>query len=249
MLELLTKYTTEFLDVTLDETQIERFQLYYTELLDWNSRMNLTAITEYEAVQIRHFLDSLTLASPKLRGETGANHFAVATARLIDIGAGAGFPGLPLKILYPKMGLTVVDSVGKKMNFVGATAQKLGFDDVIVLHARAEELGQNPAHREKYDIATGRAVAAYNVLAEYCLPLCKVGGLFIAPKKGDLRDELKSAGQVTALLGGKLRSTPDFELPGEPGDPRRLVVAQKVKPTPAQYPRRTGVPSAQPLKG
>jgi 16S rRNA (guanine527-N7)-methyltransferase len=246
MLELLQKDTAEWLGLRLDETQLGRFQLYYEELVDWNSRINLTAITEYEAVQRRHFLDALTLASPQLRGDPPGQPFDLSAARIIDIGAGAGFPGLPLKIAYPEIRLTLVDSVGKKTAFLKHLAAKLGFSDVEVLTGRAEELGQAVVYRERYDLATGRAVAAWSVLAEYCLPLCRVGGLFVAPKKAELGTELASAPMAAKLLGGKLRPTESFTLPGET-EPRRLIVAEKVRPTPKTYPRRTGLPSKQPL--
>ncbi len=234
------------LGLTLDEAQLAKFQLYYEILVDWNSRINLTSIIEYEAVQIRHFLDSLTLASRSLRGDLPGHPFHLSDARVIDIGAGAGFPGLPLKILYPKLKLTLVESVGKKTNFLAELMRALGFPDVAIVTGRAEELGQSSAHREKYDLATGRAVAAWPVLAEYCLPLCRVGGLFIAPKKADIATELNHAPQIAKLLGGQLRPTDAFTLPGDT-DLRRLVVTQKVRPTPKAYPRRTGLPSKEPL--
>ena len=250
MLEVLQEGARKLLGIELDREQLERFQLYYEELFAWNEKVNLTAITDYEAVQLRHFLDSLTLASPELRGDPPNQPFNMAQASLIDIGAGGGFPGLPLKILYPALKLTMVDSVGKKTGILAQIAEKLGFADVRVVNGRAEELGQSAEHREKYHIATGRAVAAWPVLAEYCLPLCKTGGLFIAPKKGGLAAELKNSPAVAKLLGGKLRPSPVFQLPGDEATPenqRRLVVAEKARTTPRAYPRRTGLPSKQPL--
>ena len=247
MLELLRRQAADLLDLTLTDEQLDRFELYYRQLIEWNSRINLTGITEYEAVQSRHFLDSLTLASPRLRGDPVGQPFDLSTARLIDIGAGGGFPGLPLKILYPQLRLTLVDSVGKKTTFLTQLAESLGLKGMRVLNERAEELGQSPLHRQQYDLATGRAVAAWPVLAEYCLPLVRVGGLFVAPKKGDLSVELAAADKVAGLLGAKLRPTPTFELPNETGDPRRLIVAVKTGPTPRIYPRRTGLPAKEPL--
>ncbi|MDB5081043.1 MAG: hypothetical protein JWP00_2967 [Chloroflexi bacterium] len=251
MLEILQEGTRELLGIELDQEQLDRFQLYYEELTAWNERINLTAITEYEAVQTRHFLDSLSLASSDLRGDPPGRSFEMANASLIDIGAGGGFPGLPLKILYPNLQLTLVDSVGKKTGVLEQISKSLGFSDVQVVNGRAEELGQSSEHREKYHFATGRAVAAWPVLAEYCLPLCRTGGLFIAPKKGDLTVELKSSEAVARLLGGKLRETPGFQLPGDdpaPDNIRRLIVTQKIKRTPGIYPRRTGLPSKEPLE-
>lgn len=250
MLEVLQAGARELLGLELTQEQLDQFQLYFAELTAWNERINLTAITEYEAVQSRHFLDSLTLASADLRGDPPGGSFEMAQASLIDIGAGGGFPGLPLKILYPKLKLTLVDSVGKKTGVLEKISNRLGFTDVKIVNGRAEELGQSSEHREKYHFATGRAVAAWPVLAEYCMPLCRVGGLFIAPKKGDLTAELQSSEAVARLLGGKLRQTPGFHLPGDdsaPDNVRRLVVTQKVKRTPGIYPRRTGLPAKEPL--
>lgn len=251
MLELLQKGAAELLKLELTQEQLEQFQLYYQELVEWNARTNLTAITEYEPVQVRHFLDSLTLASLHLRNDPAGKLFSMERARLIDIGAGAGFPGLPLKILYPHLRLTLVDSIGKKTGFLQHIIARLAFSGVEVINGRAEELGQDGSHREKYDVATGRAVAAWPVLAEYCLPLCRVGGLFIAPKKGDLTAELKNSPKIAQVLGGKLRTTPAFSLTGEeerPEDRRRLIVTEKIARTPKAYPRRTGLPSKQPLE-
>lgn len=251
MLEVLQEGARKLLGIELTQEQLERFQLYYEELTAWNERVNLTSITEYEAVQSRHFLDSLTLAAPDLRDDPPGQNFSMAQASLIDIGAGGGFPGLPLKILYPNLKLTLVDSVGKKTGILEQIAVRLGFSDVRVVNGRAEDLGQSAEHREKYQVATGRAVAAWPVLAEYCLPLCQPGGLFIAPKKGELTAELKNSPAVAKLLGGKIRPTPAFQLPGDEAAPenlRRLIVAEKVKRTPGIYPRRTGLPSKQPLE-
>lgn len=250
MLETLQEGTRQLLGLELSRDQLEKFQLYYEELVAWNERINLTAITDYEAVQTRHFLDSLTLTAPALRGDAPNHPFKTAGASVIDIGAGGGFPGLPLKILYPNLKLTLVDSVGKKTGVLEDIARKLGFEEVRVVNGRAEELGQSPEHREKYRLATGRAVAAWPVLAEYCMPLIHPGGLFIAPKKGDLAAELKNAPAVARILGGKIRPTPEFFLPGDPEtveNRRRLVVAEKPHHTPRTYPRRTGIPSKQPL--
>ncbi len=246
MLELLQKETTEWLGLSLGQEQLDRFQLYYEEMVAWNERINLTSIVEYEAVQLRHFLDSLTLASSTLRGDPPGQPFDLSRARLVDIGAGAGFPGMALKILHPGLRLTLLDSVGKKTSFLQHLTTRLGLSEVQVLTGRAEELGQNPAHREKYDLATGRAVAAWPALAEYCLPLCRVGGLFIAPKKGDLSAELATSPEVARLLGAELRPTPTFSLPGET-DLRRLIVALKTTRSPKTYPRRVGLPAKQPL--
>lgn len=247
-MELLAQSARELLGLELSAGQLAQFQLYYDELVSRNSQVNLTAITEYEAVQLRHFLDSLTLASPVLRGDPPAEPFDLANASLIDIGAGAGFPGLPLKIIYPELKLTLVESVGKKVNFLKEVAAKLNLDQVTVLTGRAEEISQMAQHRESYDLATGRAVAALPVLTEYCLPLVKTNGLFIAPKKGNLEVEIAEAAKAIALLGGNLRSSPTFNLPSDsPGDERRLLVIEKIAATPAAYPRRAGLPAKRPI--
>lgn len=245
MLEILQKQARELLQIEFTTSQLDLFERYYQELIDWNSRINLTSIVDYEAVQVRHFLDSLTLASPLLRGD---DQLDLNQAALIDIGAGAGFPGIPLKIIYPALALTLVESVGKKTAFLNHLVKALNLSDVKILTGRAEEFGQDSAHRAHYDLATGRAVAAWSVLAEYCLPLCKIGGIFVAPKKGDLTAELGSSEAVASLLGAKLRPTPTFQLIGdEPDVNRRLIVAQKISRTAATYPRRIGLPAKQPL--
>jgi 16S rRNA (guanine527-N7)-methyltransferase len=248
-MEILAEQAKKVLDLDLTTAQLNTFQLYYTELINWNSHTNLTAITEYAEVQIKHFLDSLTLASPLWRGDSAKQTQAVSWSNLalIDIGAGAGLPGVALKILYPELRLTLVDSVGKKTAFLSQLVAKLNLPNVTVLTGRAEDLGQQPAHRERYDIATGRAVAALAVLAEYCLPLCKVGGIFIAPKKGDLSQELEQAKPAITKLGGQLRQTKPFELESGTSDKRLLVVADKIKASPTEYPRRAGVPAKRPL--
>lgn len=246
-MEILAERAKVLLGLELTAAQLQAFQIYYEELADWNERTNLTAVTGYEEVQVRHFLDSLTLASPKLLGDNPDNPFDIATASLLDIGAGAGFPGLPLKIIYPQLRLTLLDSVGKKTNFLTHIADKLHLQNVTVVTGRAEELGQQPEHRERYDVATGRAVAALPVLAEYCLPFCKVGGLFIAPKKADIAEEIASASVAVTKLGGSLRQTPEFELEPNSDDKRILIVVDKVAPTPSGYPRRAGLPSKRPI--
>jgi len=249
--QLLAQAARDLLDLELSEAQLALFQLYYEELVRRNAQINLTSILEYDAVQIRHFLDSLTLTSPRLRGDPPSQVFDLANAALVDIGAGAGFPGLPLKILYPKLQLTLVESVGKKAVFLREIADKLGFKEVVVLTGRAEDIGQLPQHRACYDLATGRAVAALAVLAEYCLPLLKLGGLFIAPKKGDLTSEIASAQKAIEILGGKSRSTPAFQLLSDetatPEARRFLVVVEKIVQTPLIYPRRAGLPAKKPL--
>ncbi len=246
-MESLATHAKNLLNIELTASQLEAFQLYYTEMLAWNERVNLTGITDCQEVQVKHFLDALTLASPTLRGDALFHVFDMTDAALIDIGAGAGFPGLPLKLLFPKMRLTLVDSVGKKTAFLSHLVGKLGLEGVTVLTGRAEDLGQQQAHRERYDMATGRAVANLAVLTEYCLPLCKVGGLFVAPKKGKLDEEIAAAQPAIKILGGKLRQTPAFEFEPNAHDHRQLIAADKIEPTPSAYPRRAGLPAKRPI--
>jgi len=223
----------------LEEPQLRAFQRYYEELITWNQRINLTAITEYEAVQIRHFADSLAvlLALPDL--ETRRLH-------LIDVGTGAGFPGLPLKIANPEWRVTLLESTRKKTVFLEHLVKVLGLEGVEIAWARAEELGQNRHYREQFDLATARAVAELAVLVEYTLPLVRVGGWFIAQKGRASGRELEAARSAIELLGGEYAGTVPYELPGVTG-PLHLVVIEKVVPTPTKYPRRPGMPEKRPL--
>ena len=227
----------------LSPRQIEQFRLYYETLVDWNSGMNLTAITDPEGVQARHFLDSLTVGAALVRelGSAPPEGF-----RLIDVGTGAGFPGMPLKILWPQIRLALADSVGKKTTFLSELCQVLGVGEVEILTERAEELGTNQAHRQQYDAATARGVAPLPVLCEYCLPLVKVGGLMLAPKKGDISQELLIGKRAAFVLSGGPPDAQAFRLPGEEDD-RFVVVIKKLRNTPAAYPRRVGVAKAKPL--
>jgi 16S rRNA (guanine527-N7)-methyltransferase len=233
----------------LSPRQLEQFQLYYDTLVDWNSRMNLTAITDYDLVQVRHFLDSLTVGAALL-SDLQDGHPGIEAPpdsfRLIDIGTGAGFPGVPLKILWPRISLTLNDSIGKKTAFLQELTRVLDLPGVAVVTARAEELGQNKAHRQRYDLVTARAVSALPVLCEYCLPLARVGGRVLAPKKGDISQELSEGQRAARLLGGRLGKTYLFTLPGDDG-PRTVISVRKVAPTPPGYPRRVGLAKAQPL--
>ena len=228
----------------LTARQIEQFDLYFAMLVDWNSRVNLTAITDLEGVQVRHFLDSLTVGAALL-AEMGAAQPPVDFS-LIDLGTGAGFPGVPLKIVWPRVRVVLADSIGKKTAFLKALVVELGLEGVEVVTARAEELGQNKAHRERYTAVTARAVASLPVLCEYCLPLAKVGGWMVAPKKGDISLELKNAGRASKVVGGGEPKLQSFRLPGE-DDERFVVMIKKVKATPPGYPRRAGLAKTRPL--
>ena len=211
-------------------------EAYYRELAAWNEKFNLTAMTGYDDVQIKHFLDSLMC----LR----VVHCAAAS--VIDVGTGAGFPGIPLKIVCPSLRLTLLESVRKKAEFLKHVAGMLALDNVKVVWGRAEDVGRDPAHRAKYDYALARAVADLPVLTEYALPFCKVGGTFLAQKGANIADELGRAQRAMDTLGGRLRDVVAYDLPGL-DQPRHLVVVAKVAPTPKAYPRRAGLPTKQPL--
>jgi 16S rRNA (guanine527-N7)-methyltransferase len=228
----------------LSNEQLDQFASYAQELKSWNERVNLTAITDETGITVRHFIDSLSCAT--VWGDSPKS--------LIDIGTGAGFPGLPLKILRPELKLTLVESIGKKTAFLRHMVELLGLKQVEVLDTRAEEIGRKPKHREKYDVALGRAVADMRVLAEYCLPLCKVGGRFLAPKSQAIEAELEGARFAIKSLGGRIAGVERVALPqnGEDGEntvlERVIVVVDKVSPTRATYPRANGVPSRRPLE-
>ncbi|MFQ5826479.1 MAG: 16S rRNA (guanine(527)-N(7))-methyltransferase RsmG [Dehalococcoidia bacterium] len=224
----------------LTPQQLEQFQVYYEELVAWNRRLNLTTIVEYEEVQIKHFLDSLTVALvlPDIRPSS--------RLRLLDLGAGAGLPGVPLKIIRPEIELVLLDSVAKKATFLHHLVGRLGLEGVEVVTARAEELARQPTYREGFDAVVSRAVARMPTLAELGLPLCRVGGALIAQKKGEVTEEIEKAAPAIEVLGGRLREVKRLDLE-ELGEERSLVVIEKVSPTPQSYPRRPGLPSRRPL--
>jgi 16S rRNA (guanine527-N7)-methyltransferase len=226
----------------LTPDQQAAFQLYYEELVAWNQKFNLTAITDYEQVQIRHFVDSLSC----LLAEEARLALSWPNARVIDVGAGAGFPGIPLKLVCPGISLTLLEATGKKVTFLEHTVARLGLRRVSAVKARAEELAHDPAHREQYDLALARAVAELPVVVEYTLPFCKIGGWVIAQKGEAGAAEAWRTDRAIALLGGELRRVVPVEMPGLPED-RSLVVIKKVSPTPAAYPRRPGIPGKRPL--
>jgi 16S rRNA (guanine527-N7)-methyltransferase len=228
--------TTSAWSLHLSQAQLAQFERYADELLRWNAHTNLTTITDRREIGIRHFLDSLALA--QVWGAT-------PPASLIDIGTGAGFPGVPLKLLWPDLRLVLVESIGKKTEFLQHLVAVLDVRDVEVCTARAEELGRDPRYREQFAAVTARAVATLNVLAEYCIPLCQVGGVFVAPKSAAGEQEAQAAQRAIDLLGGQLGSSLPVQLPEIEG--RSLLVVRKVQPTPEQYPRRVGIPAKRPL--
>jgi 16S rRNA (guanine527-N7)-methyltransferase len=227
------------LGLQLNPRQIEQFSIYYQELIDWNRRMNLTAITDYEEVQIKHFLDSLTvtLAFPQPMKKN---------LRIIDVGTGAGLPGAPLKIALPEIELVLLDATTKKAKFLHYLKQKLGLDDIEIVAGRAEEIARQTRYREKFDIVLSRAVAALPTLVELTLPFCAIGGRFIAQKKTGVDSEINKAATAINTLGGRLRETKRINLE-ELGEERWLIIIDKMSPTPSQYPRRPGVPGKRPI--
>jgi 16S rRNA (guanine527-N7)-methyltransferase len=239
VMELLTA-GAEKLGLKLTEHQIAQFQTYYEELVDWNQRMNLTAITEYDKVQTLHFLDSLTVVSV---WKPAPNR---PKASVIDIGTGAGVPGIPLKIVFPQIQLSLMDSTGKKVTFLNHLKQKLGLDDIQIINGRAEELGHQ-IYRESFDLVLARGLAAMPTLAELTIPFCKIGGKAVLHKKGDIAEEMKQAKRAITTLGGKLLEIKPVTLSEFP-DNRVLVVIEKVMPTLEQYPRGSGLPVKRPIK-
>jgi 16S rRNA (guanine527-N7)-methyltransferase len=230
----------EKLAITLNNSQLKQFERYYLELIEWNSRINLTAITDSENVQIKHFLDSLTLRSVIKDRISGG-------CRIIDVGSGAGFPGIPLKIAVPDIKITLLEATAKKVLFLEHIVKELELADVEIINGRAEEAAQKPEYRERFDVAVSRAVAELAVLAELTLPFCKTGGCVIAQKKGDIQLEIEQSLKAVEMLGGRLAKVEKIELEGL-DDERYLIVIDKIKAAPSKYPRRPGMPEKRPLK-
>jgi 16S rRNA (guanine527-N7)-methyltransferase len=223
----------------LGKEQILLFQRYFQELLDWNARINLTAITDRREIQVRHFLDSLTVSLVIPRD-------VLANGTLMDVGSGAGFPGLPLKILWPGLQVTLVESVGKKAAFLRHLTDILNLEGVHVCNERAETLAHDALMRETFDVVVSRAVGDLSVLAELGLPFCKLGGRMVAQKKSGIDDEIKRAEKSISLLGGTLGRVETVDLE-EIDEPRWLVVLLKETESPYSYPRRPGIPAKRPL--
>lgn len=215
--------------------QLEQFGKYYALLVETNKVMNLTAITEPEEVAVKHMIDSLLAWEAGMEGKL-----------LADVGTGAGFPGVPLKIYCPGLKVVLIDSLGKRLKFLQQVIDTLELQDICCEHLRAEDAGRNKKHREKYDFVTARAVARLSVLSEYCLPLVKKGGQFIALKGSKYADEIAEGSAAVKILGGKIISAEPVKLPGL-DDGRAIIKISKIKTTPAQYPRKAGAPEKQPL--
>lgn len=223
------------LEVT--EQQFKQFDQYVDILADWNERMNLTGITERGAVYEKHFYDSLTLSFYVDMG---------GVRSMADIGSGAGFPGIPLKIMFPQLELTIVDSLNKRIQFLQHLVQELGLESVTCLHARAEEAARKPEHRDHYDLVTARAVARLNVLNEFCLPFVRKDGWFAAMKGANPSDEIKEAAKSMQVLQASLQEEHELKLPIELSE-RHIVIVKKKGPTPKAYPRKAGTPLKSPI--
>lgn len=223
--------------IVLTEKQKEQFQKYYEIMVEWNKVMNLTGITEYDEVNLKHFTDSLSIAKMKKMEEIQS---------FIDVGTGAGFPGIPLKIAFPHMKAVLLDSLNKRVKFLNTVIDELGLEDIEACHGRAEEYAKKKEYREQFDLCVSRAVANLSTLSEYCLPFVKQGGCFVSYKSGTSDDEIMQSEKAVKILGGKIKNIDKFELPGTDMG-RALVEIEKVKATPGKYPRKAGMPSKEPL--
>ena len=227
----------DLMGYSLTSRQRDQFNRYYELLISWNEKVNLTAITEPQDVAIKHMADSLSVYDAKIFAENPTT---------VDVGTGAGFPGIPLKIFLPELPLTLMDSLNKRLLFLQEVVDQLGLSQVTIVHARAEDAGQNRLHREKYRIALSRAVARLNILSELCLPLVTPGGYFLAMKGAQYLDEVEEAKRALTLLGGEIEKIIPVKLPGL-DDKRAVICVRKTKLTPAAYPRRPGLPEKKPL--
>ena len=222
---------------TLSDKQIEQLDLFYELLVEKNKVMNLTAITEFDEVIVKHFADSLSICSV----------LPSDVENICDLGTGAGFPGIPMAIAYPDLQFTLIDSLNKRIKFLQEVVDALGLNNVTLIHARAEEAGKNKIYREQFDLVVSRAVANISTLSEYCLPLVKVNGYFISYKSGDITEEINASGSAIKKLGGSMNKPVYFKLPNTDIN-RSFIIINKEKNTPKAYPRKAGTPSKEPLK-
>ena len=220
----------------LIEEMQQQFEDYMKLLLEWNEKINLTAITEEDEIILKHFVDSLTISKYIKEGNS-----------IVDVGTGAGFPGIPLKIARKDLKITLVDSLNKRILFLNEVIEKLGLGDIETLHFRAEEFGQNKKYRESFDIATSRAVANLSTLVEYLLPLVKVGGICVCMKGSEIKEELENSKKAIEILGGEVDQVEEFYLPGT-DIKRSIVIVKKISYTPKKYPRKPGIPAKEPIK-
>ena len=232
------KNALEQLNISYTEKMIEQFSVYMEEILDWNEKINLTAITDKDEFVEKHFIDSVL----------AANAAEVQCAeKVIDVGTGAGFPGIPLAIIFPEKKFVLMDSLNKRLKVIDDVCAKAGIMNVETVHGRAEELSRNKVHREKYDLCVSRAVANMSTLSEYCLPFISQGGYFLAYKGPDSDEEINASKNAIKILGGKIKDIREAAL-ADFGLAHRIVYVEKIKETPAKYPRKAGVPSKEPLK-
>ena len=226
------------LGITLTDKQKQQFDKFYELLVEWNKVMNLTGITEYEEVNEKHFVDSLSIVK-------AIDIEKVNT--VIDIGTGAGFPGMPLKIVFPHLNVVLLDSLNKRINFLNVVIAELGLADIKTIHGRAEDYAKQTEYREKFDLCVSRAVANLSTLSEYCLPYVNIGGMFISYKSGEIDEEMEKSKKAVQILGGNLENTVKFQLPGtEIG--RSFVKIKKIKNTAKKYPRKAGLPAKEPIE-
>ena len=227
---------TKQIGIELTEEQLEKFYLYMNILLEWNEKINLTAITNEEEIILKHFVDSLTI-----------NKYIEDSKSLIDVGTGAGFPGIPIKILRQDLKIILLDSLNKRINFLNEVIEKLELKNIECIHGRAEEFGKNKNYREKYDISTSRAVANMSTLSEYLIPFVKIGGKVLAMKGDKAEEELEEAKKAIKLLGGKVENIDNFYLPNS-DIKRSIIIIKKIEKTESKFPRKPGMPAKEPIK-
>lgn len=224
------------IEIELNEKQIEQFYNYMQLLIEWNEKINLTAITEPDEIVLKHFIDSLTI-SRNIKKE----------AKIIDVGTGAGFPGIPLKIIRDDIDIVLLDSLNKRINFLNMVIETLGLKKIKTIHGRVEDFGRNKIYREEFDVATSRAVANMSILSEYMIPLIKIGGKALCMKGTDLDEEIENSKKAINLLGGKIEEVEKFNLP-QSDIKRCVVIIEKLNKTDKRFPRKAGTPSKEPLK-
>ena len=229
----------EMLSVEVDRKKIDQFNQFYDLIVEWNNVMNLTAITDYKDVVEKHFLVFLSIERILKLDDIKA---------VMDVGTGAGFPGMPLKIIYPELKITLLDSLSKRVKFLNEVIRQLELKNIDAIHGRAEDIGKNENYREKYDLCVSRAVANLATLSEYCMPFVRVGGVFVSYKSGDIDEEVLKSKKAISLFGGKIDEVVKFQLPGTDIN-RAFVKIKKIKGTPKKYPRKSGIPSKEPLYG
>ncbi|MEA4846537.1 MAG: 16S rRNA (guanine(527)-N(7))-methyltransferase RsmG [Clostridiaceae bacterium] len=225
------------LGVEPSEEKVEKLIGFMEIMLEWNEKVNLTAITEEKEIFIKHFLDSATCLS---------SEYIKEGSKIIDVGTGAGFPGIPVKILKDGLKMTLLDSLNKRIIYLKEAVKRLDLRDITAVHGRAEEVGSSKAHRESYDIVLSRAVASMNVLCEYCIPFAKIGGFFLCQKGPDIKDEMEQAASAVKILGGRIREVKEYKLPFS-DIKHNIIVIEKVAVTPTKYPRKPGKPAANPI--